>query len=125
VPLHAGVVSHLKAWRKQQAAERLVAGNQWMDTNMVFATELGTMVDPRNLLRTIEIAAAKAKIAKVGAHAMRHSAAVAWLEAGVHIKASSDLLGHSSISITGDPYGHTSEDTAKAAVAALGDALAL
>jgi site-specific recombinase XerD len=37
-------------------------------------------------------------------HTLRHSAAVAWLEAGVHIKAVADLLGHSSISITGDIY---------------------
>jgi integrase len=27
-----------------------------------------------------------------------------------------DLLGHSSIAITGDAYGHTSDDTARAAV---------
>jgi hypothetical protein len=43
---------------------------------------------------------------------LRHSAAVAWLESGVHIKAVADLLGHSSISITGDIYGHTSDETA-------------
>jgi integrase len=41
---------------------------------------------------------------------------VAWLEAGVHIKAVADMLGHSSISITGDIYGHTSDGTARAAV---------
>jgi integrase len=41
---------------------------------------------------------------------------VDWLEAGVHIKAVADLLGHSSISVTGDVYGHTSDDTARAAI---------
>jgi len=92
---------------------------------MVFATELGTMVDPRNLLRTVEVAAAKAGIEKVGAHTMRHSAAVAWRESGVHIKAAADLVGHSSISITGDVYGHTSDDTARAAVDGLGTGLGL
>jgi integrase len=45
------------------------------------------------------------------------------LEAGVHIKAVADLLGHSSISITGDIYGHTSDDAAKSAIASLGEAL--
>jgi len=125
VPLHAGVVTALKAWRKQQLQERLAAGDQWTDTGMVFCTELGTMLDPRNLLRTVELAAAKAKIENVGAHTMRHSAAVAWLESGVHIKAAADLLGHSSISITGDLYGHTSDDTARAAVDGLGAALGL
>ncbi|WP_197377555.1 tyrosine-type recombinase/integrase [Mycolicibacterium baixiangningiae] len=125
VPLHAGVVTELKAWRKQQVAERLAAGDQWTDTGVVFCTELGTMVDPRNLLRTVELAAKKAKIEKVGAHTMRHSAAVAWLESGVHIKAAADLLGHSSISITGDLYGHTSDDMARSAVDGLGAALGL
>lgn len=57
------------------------------------------------------------------AHTMSHSAAVAWLESGVHIKAAADLLGHSSIAITGDLYGHTSDDTARAAVDGVGAAL--
>jgi integrase len=91
----------------------------------VFATEFGTAVDPRNVLRTIEIAAQKAGLADVGVHTLRHCAAVAWLEAGVHIKAVADLLGHSSISITGDVYGHTSDSTARSAVDALADQLGL
>jgi len=61
----------------------------------------------------------------VGVHTLRHSAAVAWLESGVHIKAVADLLGHSSISITGDVYGHTSDDTARAAVEGLSGTLGL
>jgi integrase len=40
----------------------------------------------------------------------------------VNIKAVSDLLGHSPVSITGDIYGHTSGDSARAAVAKLSDA---
>jgi len=91
----------------------------------VFATEFGGWLEPRNLLRTVEIAAGKAGIENVGAHTLRHSAAVGWLESGVHIKAAADLLGHASISITGDLYGHTSDDAARAAVKGLGDALGL
>jgi integrase len=91
----------------------------------VFTTEFGGPVEPRNALRTIELAAAKAGVEGVGIHTLRHSAAVAWLEAGVHIKAVADLLGHSSISITGDIYGHTSDNTARAAVDGLTTALGL
>jgi integrase len=91
----------------------------------VFTTEFGGPVEPRNVLRTIELAAAKAGVEGVGIHTLRHSAAVAWLEAGVHIKAVADLLGHSSISITGDIYGHTSDNTARAAVDGLTTALGL
>jgi integrase len=125
VPLHPGMLATLKSWKLQQEQERLAACDQWTDTGMVICTELGTMVDPRNMLRTVQLAATRAGLAEVGAHTMRHSAAVAWLESGTHIKAAADLLGHSSISITGDLYGHTSDDTARAAIDGLGTALGL
>jgi len=65
----------------------------------VFTTEFGRPVDPRNFLRVIEDAAEAAGVAGVGVHTLRQSAAVGWLEAGVHIKAVADMLGHSSIAI--------------------------
>jgi integrase len=61
----------------------------------------------------------------VGVHTLRHSAAVDWLESGVHIEAVTDLLGHSSIAITGDVYGHTSDDTARSAADGLAARLGL
>ena len=91
----------------------------------MFASEFGTPVDPRNILRTVQIAAQKAGMSDIGVHTLRHSAAVAWLETGVHIEALADLLGHSSIAITGDIYGHTSDDTARAAVEGLAGQLGL
>jgi integrase len=102
----------------RRMSRRLVGarGNQWTDSGLVFTTEFGGPVDPRNLLRVIETAAETAGVEGIGVHTLRHSAAVDWLEAGVHIKAVADLLGHSSISITGDVYGHTSDDTARAAI---------
>ncbi len=115
----------LKAQKATQAAERLHAGDRWTDSGLVFTTESGGPVDPRNLLRAVEIAAAKAGVEDVGVHTLRHSAAVAWLESGVHIKAVADLLGHSSISVTGDVYGHTSDATTRAAIRGLSDALGL
>jgi site-specific recombinase XerD len=60
---------------------------------------LGTPVDPRNILRTIQIAAQRAGMPGIGVHTLRHTAAVAWLESGVHIKAVADLLGRSSVAI--------------------------
>jgi integrase len=115
----------LRKHKAAQAAERLRAANQWQDSGLVFTAEFGGPVDPRNVLRTIELAAAKAGVKDVGVHTLRHSAAVAWLEAGVHIKAVADLLGHSSISVTGDIYGHTSDATTRAAIDGLTDALGL
>ncbi len=125
VPLSPAMVVLLRSQKARQAAERLRAGNQWTDTGLVFTTELGTEVDPRNILRTVELAAKKAGLDKMGVHTLRHSAATGWLESGVHIKAVSDLLGHSSIAITGDIYGHTSDDTARKAIDGWSGALGL
>lgn len=124
VPLSPAVVELLRKHRATQASERLRAGDQWQNSGLVFTTELGGPVDPRNLLRVVEVAA-KAAGVKTDLHTIRHSAAVAWLEAGVHIKAVADLLGHSSVAITGDIYGHTSDDTARAAVEGLSAGLGL
>jgi site-specific recombinase XerD len=71
------------------------------------------------------LASRAAKVDGVGVHTLRHSAAVSRLESGVHIKAVADLLGHSSIAITGDVFGHTSDDTARAAVDGLAARLGL
>ena len=116
VPLAPAVVAMLRRHRITQKEDRMRAGDQWTDSGLVFTTELGGPVDPRNLLRVMESAAKTAGVDGVGVHTLRHSAAVGWLEAGVHIKAVADLLGHSSVAITGDVYGHTSDDTARAAV---------
>jgi integrase len=124
VPLSPAAVSLLSSHRAMQDAERRLVGAAWGDTSgLVFTTATGGPVDPRNLLRAVEAAAKRAGVDGVGVHTLRHSAAVTWLESGVHIKAVADLLGHSSISVTGDIYGHTSDDTARAAVEALDVAL--
>jgi integrase len=125
IPLHPGLVAMLRRHKIAQTAERLRAGDQWQHSGLVFTTELGGPTDPRNLLRVVETAARRAGVDGIGVHTLRHSAAVAWLESGTHIKAVADLLGHSSIAITGDVYGHTSDDTARAAVDALGERLGL
>lgn len=125
VPLSPAVVSMLKVHKAAQAAERLKAANVWEDHGLVFCTEAGRPVEPRNLLREIQVAAARAGVAGVSVHALRHAAATAWLETGTHIRAVADLLGHSSVSITGDIYAATSDDTARKAVEGLTTSLGL
>lgn len=114
------VADILRAWRKQQAAERLRAGSRWQDSGKVFTTDEGGVVDPRNLLRTLKVAARAAGLPpSVNVHTLRHSAATAMLEAGVHVKAVSDSLGHSSAQITLDVYGFTADKVARAAAEGL------
>ena len=125
VPLPPAVVAMLRKHKVAQAAEKLRAGNQWRDSGLVFTNEFGAPTDPRNLLRVVEAAAKAAGVEGAGVHTLRHSVAVGWLESGVHIKAVADLLGHSSISITADVYGHTSDEAARNAVDGWSGALGL
>ncbi|MBU4556259.1 MAG: tyrosine-type recombinase/integrase, partial [Actinobacteria bacterium] len=119
------VVAMIKAHRKRQAAERLAAGSVWIESEYVFTTESGTTVEPQNILRAVKAAASAAALTDVAVHTLRHSAATTWLENGVHLKAVSELLGHASIAITADIYGHLSEETARGAMATLSDAIGI
>lgn len=78
------VIAVLRKHRTEQKAERLRAGNQWHDSGLIFTTEFGGPVDPRNLLRVIEVAAKAAGVDGIGVHTLRHSAAVAgWKPEGI------------------------------------------
>jgi len=56
-------------------------------------------------------------------HTLRHSAATMLLEAGKGLKTVSEMLGHSSVSVTGDVYQHVSDGEAQAAADALAAAI--
>ena len=126
VPLHAGVVTQLRAHRKQQLQERLHAGDQWTDTGAVFATEFGTMLDPRNLAPHGGDRGCQSKYRR-----RRRSLAAAQRgrgvagERGAYQGSGRSARATASIAITGDLYGHTSDNTARAAVDGLGTALGL
>lgn len=117
IPLTPAVVTMFKTHKAAQAAEKLKAGDRWLDEGLVFCNALGGRVDPRSsILRTVEIAAKKAEIEGATVHALRHAAGSAMVDAGYSLPTVRDLLGHSSVSITGDIYTHPTEASARAAV---------
>ncbi len=122
LPLAPAEVAMLAAHREQQAVELSRVG-EWQQDGFVFTTESGEPMDPRNVLRAMTIAAANAGLIGVNVHTLRHSAATAWLEAGVNVKAVSALLGHADIRITADVYGHVSEAVSRAAMVVLSESL--
>lgn len=68
-------------------------------------------------------AARGAGLTGVTLHTLRHSAASLMLVNGVSLKVVSEVLGHSSISVPGDIYGHVSPEVARDALATLSAAL--
>jgi site-specific recombinase XerD len=54
---------------------------------------------------------------------LRHSAATALLTAGIPLRTVSDLLGHSTIALTADVYGHVERQSRREAADAMDRAL--
>jgi hypothetical protein len=77
----------------------------------VFATKIGTPLDERNVLRRFQKILALIGLPKMRLHDLRHSAVAILIAQGVHIKAISELLGHSSVAFTLQVYGHLLEET--------------
>ncbi|MHB8273554.1 MAG: tyrosine-type recombinase/integrase [Dermatophilaceae bacterium] len=116
VPLSPATVALLRSVKVSQAVERLKAASIWIETGHVFTTQIGTAVDPRNALRAISTVAEASGFPDVGLHTLRHSFATHMLEAGVPLHTVSELLGHSSVAVTGDVYGHVSTEGARSAI---------
>ncbi len=125
VALSPTVAELLRRHRAQQAAERLRAGGDWHDEDFVFATASGRPVEPQNVLRTVREAAHEAGLSRVTVHSLRHTYATAALLNGVALKVVSANLGHASIQITADTYGHVTDDAARAAAEKVAAALGL
>ena len=123
VSLSPAMVQFLSRHQAHQHRERLRAANLWVATNFVFVTEFGQPADPRNLLRAASIASRKAELLPIRVHTLRHTYATIALLHGVPIHVVSRNLGHSSIAITADIYGHLTDDAAQAAAKTVSDAL--
>lgn len=89
----------------------------------MFATEVGTALEPRNVLRRFEVLARRAGLEGVHLHTLRHSAASFLLAAGTHTKVVQEHLGHSSYAITADIYSHVAPAQAREAADRLDEAL--
>jgi integrase len=74
-------------------------------------------------MRAISTAAKALGMSGVGLHTLRHSFATHMLAAGVPLHTVSELLGHSSVAVTGDVYGHVSTEGARSAVQRLSAAM--
>jgi integrase len=99
------VAKVLVAHRADQHRRQLAAA-VWDESDHVFTTGEGGPLDPRNIYRTFVRICDRAGLGHWHPHELRHSAASIMLAAGVPLEVVSNILGHSSIRITADVYGH-------------------
>ncbi|RJX23248.1 MAG: site-specific integrase [Ammonifex sp.] len=119
VPLTQLAAQVLKTHKARQAQERLFFGQAYQDNGLVFATEDGRPIDPRNFTRRYTRLMKKAKVGHTRFHNWRHTFATVLLELGEHPKVVQEMLGHSKIATTLDTYSHITPGLMEQAVAKL------
>jgi integrase len=109
VRLPHSAVGALLRHHEIQDAERARANGSWRDYGLVFPNTLGGPMDYTNLVpRHFKPLLRRAGLPDIRFHDLRHTCATLLFTRGVHPKIVSEMLGHSSVSITLDVYSTSS-----------------
>ena len=106
VALSPDAIRVLRVHRAEQNARRLGLGGTWKDSDIVFASNVGTYWRPRNMARTFVGVVKRAKLSDVTFHTLRHTCASLMAKQGVPVTSISAQLGHANASITQSIYSH-------------------
>jgi integrase len=99
-------------------------GDLYRDQGLVFASEVGTPINPTNLRKwSFARLLKRAKLPTIHFHDLRHTCATLLLSRNVHPKSVQELLGHANITITLDTYSHVIPGMGDHAARAMEDAL--
>jgi len=99
-------VRHLVQHKVRQDAERLKHGSAWRDHNLVFASSVGTPIEPRNVNRRWDELRERAGLDWLRLHDLRHGCATFMMAAGIPARTIMEVLGHSEIGVTMNTYTH-------------------
>jgi integrase len=106
LPVPGLTAAAIERQRARQARDRLRAGSTWHDLGFMFATSLGTPLEPRNVNRRFNELRTELGMADLRLHDLRHACATLLLASGVEPRTVMEILGHSTYRLTMDLYGH-------------------
>jgi integrase len=120
IHLSAHATEALKQHALRQRQEREKLGPIWRDNDLVFCNTVGGAIHVSNFRRQSFAPLVKAAgVPYIRPYDMRHTAATLLLLAGIHPKVVSEMLGHSSVTITLTIYSHVLPMIQRAAAEAM------
>lgn len=114
VTIPASICTVLKRHRAQQAELRLSTGPLWEDTGLVFTDESGSFLKHSTLRHRFKKIVTQLDLSQVRIHDLRHSYAIAALQAGDSVRVIQEQLGHASPVTTMSTYMEISSELRKA-----------
>jgi len=124
IDIDEGTVRILRTWRRAQREFRLLAGEGWTDSGLVFTVPDGTGWHPDVVSRQFRRLVEMSGLPKLSVHGLRHTHTTHMLAAGQNARLVAERLGHSDVAFTLQVYGHVlpgQQADAAAAVAKLVD----
>lgn len=109
--------------QEAQKAEREQLKEAWHDHDLVFPSELGTPMEPRNLNRHFAALRSAAKLPTVRLHDFRHTVVSMLMELGVQPHVVQAVARHADVKITLKVYSHTNLGEMRAALGKLDERL--
>lgn len=124
VNLTPRTVAALKGHRKGQLEQRVKLADMYEDHGLIFASEIGTLLNPENLVkRSFKPLLERSGLPGIRFHDLRHTCATLLMGRGVHPKFVQELLGHATVAMTLDTYSHYLPSMGDRASGAMGDPL--
>lgn len=122
IPIDEETMRAFARRRAEQAAERLVAGEEWEDNDLIVATRSGRLVLPRSYDRALERFVERAELPRLTSHGLRHTAATHMVQQASdlgELRAIADILGHSPEMLM-NTYAHALPNSQLAVVDRIG-----
>ncbi len=117
IPLSPVLAKTLAALKELRTADATYRGQRL--SPIVFCTRKGRHLHPRTILDAFYACLDRARLRRVRFHDLRHTFATRLIANGTSLAYVRDLLGHSSIQITVDVYGHLCPSGSREAIADL------
>jgi len=118
VSLDDSLLNTLSAWKLTQDVEREKWSSAYEDSGRVFTYENGRQLRPQWVSQVFDRVVREADLTKIRLHDLRHLHASLLIAGGVPLAIVSKRLGHSTIAITADLYGHLLRDANREAAEA-------